>query len=181
MTDIYAPEEDSFLLSSALKKQIPEFLEKNPCMKFFEIGSGSGIQLKTALNAGVIKENILSCDINPDAVKHCKKLGFRCIKSDLFQNINGEFDIIVFNPPYLPEDEQEPETSKLATTGGKQGGEIINRFLKQAKSHLKKEGAIFLVASSLTKGIDFNGYKKRIVSKKKLFFEELYLYLLSIT
>jgi len=173
MRSIYSPEEDSYLLSRILKKKIPKLVKKNPDLKFLEIGSGSGIQLQTAFDSGIKKENIFSCDVNPQAVKECKKLGFNCIKSDLFEKINGKFDLIVFNPPYLPTDESEPLDSRLATTGGKNGSEIINRFLKQAKNYLKKDGKIFLVSSSLTKGLDFSGYKKKKIGEEKLFFEKL--------
>ena len=176
MRSIYSPEEDSYLLSRILKKKIPKLVKKNPDLKFLEIGSGSGIQLQTAFDSGIKKENIFSCDVNPQAVKECKKLGFNCIKSDLFEKINGKFDLIVFNPPYLPTDESEPLDSRLATTGGKNGSEIINRFLKQAKNYLKKDGKIFLVSSSLTKGLDFSGYKKKKIGEEKLFFEKLFVF-----
>ena len=138
MKNIYSPEEDSHLLSSVLKKKIPNIIEKNPNAKFLEIGCGSGIQLETAFEAGIKKENIFSCDINPDAVKHCKMLGFNCVKSNLFEKIKGKYEIIVFNPPYLPEDSREPRDSRMATTGGKDGGELTNKFLKQAKKHMTK-------------------------------------------
>jgi|TARA_Y100000310_G_scaffold258493_1_gene266940 release factor glutamine methyltransferase len=176
MPEIYNPKDDSFLLSEVLKKQIPKLLTKN--LKFLEIGSGSGIQLETAKNFRV--KNILSCDINPAAVKHCKKLGFNCIKSDLFNNIKGKFDLIIFNPPYLPEDKKEPKNSRISTTGGKTSSEIINRFLKQAKYHLNKNGKILLLVSSLTKGVKFNNYKKKILGRKKIFFEELFVLELSL-
>ena len=58
-------------------------------------------------------------------------------------------------------------------------GEIINNFLQQAKNHLTKEGKIFLLTSSLTKGIKWEGYKKKIIKKQKLFFEELQVWELS--
>ena len=190
MNEIYFPEEDSYLLAGILKKQIPKILAKNKNAKFLEIGSGSGFQLQTAFNSGIKKENIFSCDINPSSVKHCKNLGFNSVVSNLFQTFERKvkrrfvatrmpiacprkFDLIVFNAPYLPEDEREPNDSKIATTGGKKGSEIINKFLKQSKKHLAKNGRIFIVASSLTKGINFLEFKKKIVAKKKIFFEEL--------
>jgi len=188
MDKFYSPEEDSYLLSKAVENKIPILLKKNPNLKFLEIGCGSGIQLENALKLRIKKENIFSCDINPIAVKHCKKLGFNSVVSDLFEKfkggvsvrgtsvpLNGKYNLIVFNPPYLPEDEREPKDSRLETTGGKKGGEIINRFLKQAKKHLNKNGKIFLVISSLTKGLDFSGYKKRIILREKIFFEELFV------
>ena len=169
MDEIYQPAEDSYLLSKALEK----FLLKtdNSKIKALEIGSGLGIQLLTLKKFGV--KNILGVDINKKAVQHCKKLGFNSSVSDLFEKVSGKYDVIIFNPPYLPEDSREPEDSRIATTGGKKGSEIINKFLKQAKNHLAKNGRIFLVTSSLTKGLDFAGYLKKKVGEEKIFFEEL--------
>ncbi len=178
--EIYIPSEDSFLLSEVLKNRLPTLLNQNKNLTFLEIGAGSGIHLQTASNLGVKKQNIFSCDINPKAVNHCKVLGFNCIESDLFKNFNSDkFDLIIFNPPYLALDKREPKSSRVATTGGKKGSEIINKFLKQAKKHLKKNGKILLVTSSLTKNIDFGKFKKRKLGSEKLFFEELYVWELS--
>lgn len=170
---IYQSAEDSYLLSDILKKEVPKLLKKNPDLTLLEIGAGSGIHLQTILNLGVKKQNIFSSDINIESVQHCNLLGFNCIQSNLFKNINGNFDFIVFNPPYLPEDKYDKEKD---TAGGKNGSEIINRFLKQAKSYLKENGKIFLVASSLTKNINFDNYKKKLLGKEKLFFEELFVW-----
>ncbi len=176
MSEIYEPAEDSFLLSEVLKDRLPSLLNQNKELIFLEIGAGSGIHLETALKIGVKKQNIFSSDINPLVVNHCKILGFNCIKSDLFKKIKGKFDIIIFNPPYLPRNKEEPKESQLATTGGKKGSEIINKFLKQAKKYLKKDGKILLVTSSLTKDIDFGDYKKIQIGNEKLFFEELFVW-----
>jgi release factor glutamine methyltransferase len=170
---IYQPSEDSYLLSEILKQELPKLLEKNEDLRFFEIGAGSGIHLETALNAGVKRENIFSSDINKEAVDHCSLLGFNCIPSDLFENIGGKFDVIIFNPPYLPEDKDEPEDSKLATTGGVKGSEITNEFIVKSREHLKDDGRIYLVVSSLTKDLYFSTYKKKEIGCEKLFFEKL--------
>jgi len=173
MSSIYSPAEDSFLLLSILKEEIPKIILKNKNFKVLEIGSGSGVQLNALSEIGIKNKNIFACDINPNAVRHCKKLGFNCVQSNLFEKISGKFNLIIFNPPYLPEDSAEPKESALATTGGKKGGEIINLFLQQAKKHLTKDGKIFLLTSSLTKRINWEGYNKKIIGKQKLFFEEL--------
>jgi len=174
MSEIYQPAEDSYLLSENLKKFLPKLLKKNSNAKFLEIGCGSGIQLQTALESGIKKQNIFSVDINKKAVQHCKKLDFNCIQSNLFEKVSGKYSVIVFNPPYLPEDKNEPKDSQLATTGGKKGSEIINKFLKQAKNYLEKGGKIFLITSSLTKRIKWGPWKKTLLTKRKLFFEEVY-------
>ena len=174
--EIYEPAEDSYFLSKILKDEIPKLLKSNQNLTFFEVGCGSGLQLQTFLDCGIKKQNIFSCDINPGAVKYCIELGFNCVQSDLFYNVCGKFDVIIFNPPYLPEDFREPKDSKMATTGGKNGGEIINSFLKQAEFHLNNNGKIFIIASSLTKGINFNGYNKKLLGSQNFFYEELYIF-----
>jgi release factor glutamine methyltransferase len=177
MSLIYSPEEDSFLLQKVLENEIPKL--KNKSLTFLEIGIGSGIQLETAEKLGIKKENIFGVDINIDAIKHCQKLGFHCIKSNLFENITEKFDAVVFNPPYLPKTENEDPESELITTGGKEGSEIISQFLVEAKKYLSKNGIIYLLISSLTQGIDWLDYKKELVGEKKLFFEKLEVWKLS--
>jgi release factor glutamine methyltransferase len=177
---IYQPAEDSFLMSRILKEKLPKLLIKNSNLKFLEIGAGSGIHLETAKNLGV--KNIFSSDIDKKSVSHCQLLGFNCIHSNLFEKIRGEFNLIIFNPPYLPEDFREPKDSQTATTGGKKGNEIILRFLKQAKNHLKENGKIFLITSSLAENINFEklDYKAKEIGCEKLFFERLCIWELKL-
>ncbi len=172
---MYQPQEDSYLMSRILKENIPTLLKSNPDLKFLEIGAGSGIHLETAFNAGIKKQNIFSSDIDSQSVEHCNTLKFNCIHSDLFENIRGKYSIIIFNPPYLPEDTREPQDSQLATTGGKKGNEIINKFLNQAKDYLNDDGIIFLITSSLTEDIDFKklGYNAKEIGCENLFMERL--------
>ena len=178
---IYIPSEDSYLMSRILKEQLPILLEQNPNLRFLEIGAGSGIHLQTALNSGIKKENIFSSDIDKKSVSHCNLLGFHCIHSDLFENIRNKYDIIIFNPPYLPEDSNEPKNSRKNTTAGKKGNEIIIRFLQQARNYLNKNGKIFLITSSLSEDVDFRdlGYAAKEIGCEKLFFERLCIFEIS--
>lgn len=181
MAEIYFPEEDSFLLSDVLKKEIPKILKKNSEPKILEIGAGSGIQEETLLSLGIPQQHMTLTDINLEAVKFLKNKfkETRVIHSNLFDKVNKKFDLILFNPPYLPEDPREPKSSRVATTGGKQGSDVIKLFLKDARNHLNKEGKIFLLTSSLTSGINWSKYKKKVLARKKLFFEELVVWELS--
>ena len=171
--NIYTPSDDSYLLSETLEEYVPQ-IDDYKNKRYLEVGCGSGIQLETLKDIGINRENIFSLDINPQAVKKCRSLGFNSVVSDLFSDIpeNEKYDIMIFNPPYLPDSEEnpEPENSKTMTTGGRDGGKIINRFLKQSKNHLSENGIIFLLISSLTKGIDLNGFEKQEINKKNLFF-----------
>jgi HemK-related putative methylase len=165
MSEIYEPAEDSYLLVNVLKKYLPELIERNSDLRLLEIGCGSGVQIKNILELGLGKGNIFCCDINPEAVEKCKELEVNCVLSNLFENIVGKFNVIIFNPPYLPKNENEPKDSQLVTTGGKQGSELINKFLRQAKKHLEENGEIFLLTSSLTQGINFEGYEINLIAK----------------
>ena len=177
MNEVYQPAEDSHLLSEVLKNE-----KIFPTMKILDIGSGTGIQTQTILDSGALPKNITLTDINPKAIKFLKKKfsKSKVVNSNLFQNLKGKFDLIIFNPPYLPEDSREPKDSKTATTGGKKGSEIINKFLTQAKKYLTNNGKILLLTSSLTRGINWLDYKKKFVAKKKLFYEELRVHVLKI-
>jgi release factor glutamine methyltransferase len=165
-----------------LKEQVPDLLEKNPYLRFLEIGAGSGIHLETAYTLGIKRENILSSDINEDSVSHCNALGFNCVHSDLFENIIGKFDIMIFNPPYLPQDSREPEDSRIITTGGIRGNEIILRFLNDAIRYLNEDGKIFLITSNVSEQVDFKklGYEAKELGCERLFFESLCIWELKV-
>jgi release factor glutamine methyltransferase len=166
---IYEPAEDSYLL----QKQVKKFVKKG--MKVLDMGTGSGIQ---ALTVFKLDAQVVAVDINPECVEQVSKLGIKTIESDLFQNIKEKFDLIIFNPPYLPLDEREPKDSQLSTTGGKTGSEVLNDFLKKAKDYLEKDGKILIVVSSLTKGIKKHDYHFTKLSEQKIPDEILIVYLI---
>ena len=64
------------------------------------------------------------------------------------------------------------------------GYEIIKRFLHNVKNYLKKDGIVLMIFSSLTKKpiidkiIKNNRSKYRLLDKKHIFFEDLYIYLI---
>ncbi len=159
-------------MSRILEEKLPNLLKENPNLKFLEIGTGSGIHLETARRLGMKKENIFSSDIDKRSVLHCNALGFNCIHSDLFEKIKGKYNLIIFNPPYLPSSKYDKGKD---TTGGKKGNEIILRFLKQAKDFLEEDEKIFLITSSLAEDVNFKelGYEAKEIGCEKLFFERL--------
>lgn len=174
---IYEPREDSFLLEKEVKK-----IAKGKT--FLDLGSGSGIQAKAAISAGA--KSVLASDINEEAVKQLRKQGIKAVQSNLFSRIRKKFDIIAFNPPYLPEDRREDKESSLATTGGKRGDEIILEFLKDAKSHLTQNGIILLVVSSLTPKTKIDALlkkenmKKEVILSESFFMEKIEVWRLNI-
>jgi release factor glutamine methyltransferase len=165
---IYEPREDSYFFQNFLKKH----LSKNKVNSHLDMGTGSGI-LATTSSKIIGEEKVTAADINPEAIEKLKDKKFETIKSNLFKNITKKFDLITFNAPYLPLDKREPLDSRLATTGGKEGDEISLKFLKQAKSHLNKNGKILLLISSLTPIKKINNYNPKTVARKDLFPEKL--------
>ncbi|MBI2499625.1 methyltransferase [Candidatus Woesearchaeota archaeon] len=178
---IYEPSEDSFLLLEFVKKTVKEGME------VLDMGTGSGIQAEGAIEN---KGEVLAADINEEAVNYCKKKGINTIKSDLFENIKGKFDLIIFNPPYLPEErdyfgikmskEDFNYVNDIALVGGKHGWETMERFFSKAKNYLKKDGKLLVSFSSLSgdvlKIIEKYGFKHRKLAEKRIFFESLYVY-----
>ena len=175
---MYLPAEDSFLLASCIK----EFLKnQDNKIKILDMGSGSGTQAKTCQDLGF--KDILCTDIDKQSLEHLKKLKLNVIKSDLFSSIKEKFDLILFNPPYLPEHKHD---KKIDTTAGKKGNEIILKFLKQAKNHLNKDGKILLLFSSFSKPKKILktakelGYKYEKLAEKRIFFEKLEVWEISL-
>lgn len=168
-SSIYEPSDDSYLLEKHVKNYAKG--------KVLEIGTGSGILAKAAFEK---TKDVLAVDINPKAVKHAMSLGIKAVCSDLFSKVKGKFDLIIFNPPYLPFERNEDRKTALQVAGGKKGHEIIEMFLKEAKKHLEKNGKILLLFSSLSGDIESimakEGYKFKKIDEELLFFEKLFVY-----
>lgn len=170
---IYLPREDSYLLK--------RWVEKEARGAVLDMGTGTGIQ---AFAAAPKAKKVVGVDKNPESIEYCnnayhifKNVEFRV--SDLFSNVPEKFDFIIFNPPYLPESKYDKE---IDTTGGKEGWETIEKFLKEAKKHLNKDGKILLVFSSFThpkKVLETAkklGYKEKMLEKKHFNFEDIFVY-----
>ena len=125
-------------------------------------------------------------DIDENAIEEIKinlrknkipKKRYRIIKSNLFENLKSEkYDIIFANPPYVALNrinevdkevlEKEP---KRALFAGADGMAIIEKFLKEVKKYLKKNGILYMEFDSLQKekiknilekeGFQFSFYK----------------------
>lgn len=185
---LYEPREDSFLLERNV--------ESLAFGKVLDMGTGTGIQAIAAAN-NKNSRSVMAVDINKEAVLYVldlclnKKIPVTVVQSDLFENLEEKFDTIIFNPPYLPNEDEEDfkllESQQDCTLyGGKEGYELTERFLIQAKNHLTKGGQILLLFSSLTQKdvvdaiLKREGYSFEQIDSMKLDFEELYVYRITI-
>jgi len=171
--EVYEPAEDTFLLADSIV-----ISEGN---SVFEVGSGSGL---IALYCARLGANVVCCDINPFAVELIKKNflvnqslirgSFNVRIGDLFSVLDSKdsFDVIIFNPPYLPTSKEELVGGSgwfdKAVSGGLNGLDVIERFIKQVSVFLKKNGKVYFVFSSLS-----NGEKLESIIKKNNFIFEI--------
>lgn len=167
---IYSPGEDTFLMLDALSN-IP--VEKKEVL---DVGTGSGILgLFAALNGATVT----ATDTNEQALKRAREaaqtlgVSLKAVVSDLFSSVGGRFDLVLFNPPYLPSSSREDR----AVDGGKEGASITRRFLKKLQEHLKSDGSALLLLSSQNNPgsliAEHPEFDFSIVAKRPLFFEEL--------
>ncbi|MDD5586157.1 MAG: 50S ribosomal protein L3 N(5)-glutamine methyltransferase [Alphaproteobacteria bacterium] len=123
--------------------------------KVLDLCAGSGcIGITLALLDPRIQVDL--ADISPDALEVARinierySLGdrVRCVQTDCFENIQGKYDLIITNPPYVSArnynncpDEflNEP---KIALASGTDGLDMISRILKRAKSYLNANGTL---------------------------------------
>ncbi len=166
---VYTPAEDSFLMVEAVLKEV------RPSDRVLEIGAGSGIV------SAFIKDraSVIATDISPCAVKCAKLNGIDVIRANLFDGVKGKFDLVVFDPPYLPSEERVGDWLDVAWDGGKDGQAVINRFLHQVKDHLTENGRFLLLTSSLSgveaimKKMTSLGFIAEEVLSERYFFERL--------
>ena len=162
---MYNPKEDSFLLL----KNIKNHLRSED--KVLDMGTGSGILAKEASR---VSKQVTAADINKEIPKHLGSINL--IHSDLFSNIKEKFNVILFNPPYLP----SKSIRHIDLDGGRNGTEIIEKFLAKAREHLDENGKILLLCSSLNKDVESlfkkYSYNFKKIDQTSLFFEKLYVY-----
>lgn len=167
---VYSPSDDSFLMLDALSRTQLQL------KKVLDVGTGSGIVgLYCALRGAQVTVTDIDRNALVKAGVAAEKLevNVRTILSDMFENVQGRFDIITFNPPYLPSDRVEDGT----VDGGWMGKAVVDRFLRDAVDHLEESGELFLLLSSLNDShrvmSEHSEYHFVTVAKRALFFEEL--------
>ena len=168
--DVYPPSDDSFLLISSLNIRAGE--------RILEIGCGSGIvSMHCALHGGIV-----TCgDISKKAVALTRRnialnsLNATVVETDVYSNIEGRFDTIMFNLPYLPV--KEEGDLALAWSGGEDGLGPLLELISGAQDHLLPGGRLIVVVSSLMDQSALhsvlNGLTVRTLSELPLFFEKL--------
>jgi len=163
--EVYAPAEDTWLLLRAATK------ECHDGDRVLEVGCGSGI-ISHSLSE---RAGVLATDINPHAVRASRELGIEVVRTDLGGGISGRFDLILFNPPYLPTTPEErlDDWLECALDGGPDGRAVITRFLTVVRRVLAPGGRVLLLVSSLTGIPEVCTLIKEAGFSPELFMEEM--------
>ena len=150
-------------------------------LKILDLCTGSGIiaiTLKKELN--LITIDVVASDVSEEAIEVAKENAqshdatIKFIKSDIFNNIDDKFDIIVSNPPYI--DRKDEVTMQdnvlkydphLALFAEEEGMYFYRKIIKQANNHLNDNGVIFFEIGhdqkdKIIKLADINGYSAEV-------------------
>lgn len=135
-----------------------EILSRMDDPHFFEIGVGSGCIVTSILNAvprgraeAVDISNIALAVAAQNASRHNVADRLMLRQADLFENATGPFDLVVSNPPYIPDADIEtlqPEVRDFeplaALAAGADGLAVIRRIIRDAPSHLRPGGFLLI-------------------------------------
>ncbi|PWY98563.1 putative methylase [Testicularia cyperi] len=167
---VYEPAEDSFILLDALEEDAHALSQRQGndhqggrlCV---EIGTGSGVV--TAFLAKIIGSTeaaYIGIDLNPDANRCTLATGLandvrvEAVRTSLFSSLrprlDGKVDVLVFNPPYVPTEEEEEMMAQDqhgiegAWAGGATGTKLVDQLIDSGtiEQILAPGGSFYLVA-----------------------------------
>ena len=165
-SNTYQPAEDTFFLA--------DHIEDEKGKTALDIGTGTGFLAKILSGSFDL---VIGTDLNINSLRQQAapiRNRICCNAADVFSK---KFDLIICNLPYLATD----EIIDIATDGGTEGFEIPAQIIKSALPCLNKSGKFIFVTSSLSNYqklinmVNSEGFRARILARKKLFFEDLIL------
>lgn len=118
----------------------------NKKVKILDMGTGSGciaISLKKLVDCDMSASDV-SCDALDVAMENASNnnVDIKFINSDIFSNINGKFDCLISNPPYISYDEEIEDIVRnnephLALYAEEDGMYFYRNILEQASNYLE--------------------------------------------
>lgn len=179
--NVLIPRQDTeTLVEEALKRLKPE-------MQILDLCTGSGCILISLLKKG-LERGIKGCggtgtDISEGALavaaRNAERLEVQAefLQSDLFGRIEGRYDLIVSNPPYIPtrvihglQDEVRLHDPYIALDGGKDGLYFYREIVSGSVRHMKKGGFLLFEigydqGEAVAELMEHAGYKDILVKK----------------
>lgn len=142
--------ETECLVEAALARISPQ-----PCTRVLDLGTGSGV-VALAIAASCPTANVEGVDCDPACVAlachNAERLGIKAAfyESDWFSAVEGPYDVILANPPYVAEGDPHLHRGDLrfeprrALIGGPDGLSHLRQIVSRAPNHLA-QGGILLV------------------------------------
>lgn len=147
--DVLVPRQDT----ETLVEEVMRYLRDG--MEILDVCTGSGCILLSLLRYSNGCRGV-GCDISGKALavagQNAKELGISAqfIQSDLFESIEGRFEYIVSNPPYIRKDmiptlmeEVRDHEPLIALDGGEDGLDFYRKITREATEHLYSGGMLF--------------------------------------
>jgi methylase of polypeptide subunit release factors len=139
---------DSYRFARAIKNNLSA--QPRRLRRALDLGCGSGAGGVILAKNSACRELVLT-DINPTALQMTRLnaaaagvIDITTVHSDLFANVEGEFDMIVANPPYL----NDPLQRTYRHGGGELGSGLSLRIAQAAKDRLSPGGTLLLYTGS---------------------------------
>ena len=151
------------LVEKALQIALDKLQENPPHFRILDLGTGTGAialalssELSSICQKQQISLEIIGVDLMPDVVALAQsnaernKLNVQFLQSRWFENITGQFDLILSNPPYIdPQDEHlrqgdvrfEPLSALVANDAGYAD---LRHIIESSPNYLNSNGALLL-------------------------------------
>ncbi len=179
--DVLSPRMETEELIYKVIEYVKASNNNNNNFKILDLCTGSGIiaiTLKKELEQ--VSVDVIASDISEEAIEVAKENAqshdatIKFIKSDIFNNIDDKFDIIVSNPPYI--DRKDEVTMQdnvlkydphLALFAEEEGMYFYRKIIEQANDYLNKNGVIFFEIGydqkdKIIKLANLNGYSAEV-------------------
>ena len=151
------------LVEKALQIALEKLEENPPHFRILDLGTGTGAialalasELSPICQKKHIQLDVIGVDLMPEVVKLAQsnaeknQLDVQFLQSRWFEHVEGQFDIIVSNPPYIDETDEhlfqgdvrfEPRSALVA---GENGLADLRHLINNAPVHLKDNGYLLL-------------------------------------
>jgi HemK-related putative methylase len=131
---------ESYILGGVVKR--------TPRKRAIDLGTGSGVH---AILASDHCERVVAVDINPRALEFAPfnaalngAANVEFVLGDIFDSVDSTFDLLLANPPYLPD--QSAEAGDNFWSGGVSGSDILRRIIQDLPTRLDQDGTAYIIA-----------------------------------
>ena len=142
-------------IAELIEQRFSPWVEESTVASILELGTGSGC-IAIACAYAFPDASVMATDISPAALVIARRnvtdheLGDRVtlVEADVYGGLEGRFDLIVSNPPYVDESTLEDVPAeyahepRLGLAAGADGMDIVRRIITGAARHLSEHGAL---------------------------------------